>query len=748
MNKQQFNKQQQQQQVVPPGLELKITGFGQQPQEKRKDQMTMLMEQGINPYQMAYVPNPYMGYGNMTTYNPQLYPIIKNYNISLGNGTGDFVKLHNIYEDILPQSNGIVLKNMTTIHERLSIYRYLRSLFIKRVDGETISIIDPYNNNKDQKQELMNLLSHIKMMEINPYHFSDITSNPYATLPTNFIMFRSCYPIRVVNNNNTKCAPDNIGLNIRIYQMRVIDLMAEQGKLGVDKFKSDLWRDIIYYEFVRETIINKKVSPNFIILHSWYITYKSGIDFVKLENLRKSTNENTTNRNNINDKNYIINQYKTLLNQKHDLNKLHYDKIVLYIHQAMDKNKNQIYYNKPKTNSEIKEQVINDYAELEVYKNTNLSANKCIVALTEAPTINIIDWKSKAYTLNHGPTHTMVQTGFHDDDVWKSIIFQILYGMYVMKQNNIAITNMSLKNIFIKDLAYDENNIGYWKYKIDNIDFYIPNYGHIVIFDSTYNNIENGPQANPITKSAEVHVDAKETLLSPAQTKAPKATTTSSSQTEHPHPHPHSQSQIEHPPPSQSPLIQVTVLKGHKLDNVYKVVGEIFGDEKEVITDTHDVNMNTIFSATSYNNTQGNINLSEEITTLLNNILTKYNSKYSMIGLFIETQNKYLNNRLGTILTEAEKTTLIMESDKIFNNGDIVAKLTSHNTYMWVMYINVKNTEKLVYINSNKQLETEVISNKTNLYRSLGVPEQIYKAGKKISEDTILETYTLSTQNT
>ena len=41
-------------------------------------------------------------------------------------------------------------------------------------------------------------------------------------------------------------------------------------------------------------------------------------------------------------------------------------------------------------------------------------------------------------------------------------------------------------NIFIKDLFCDYNNIGHWIYSVGGINFYIPNYGSIVLIDTRY----------------------------------------------------------------------------------------------------------------------------------------------------------------------------------------------------------------------------------------------------------------------
>ena len=100
-------RQQIQNKQMDPLLELKIN----QPLQ------TALKPQMPEIYPSAYVPipNPYYPLANNYQmpwqYTPNNVPIIKRYNISLGNGNGDITKLANLYEDILPSSNNLSLKN-------------------------------------------------------------------------------------------------------------------------------------------------------------------------------------------------------------------------------------------------------------------------------------------------------------------------------------------------------------------------------------------------------------------------------------------------------------------------------------------------------------------------------------------------------------------------------------------------------------------------------------------------------------
>ena len=81
-----------------------------------------------------------------------------------------------------------------------------------------------------------------------------------------------------------------------------------------------------------------------------------------------------------------------------------------------------------------------------------------------------------------------------------SVLFQVFYSLCVMKEHNIKMYNFTLENnFFIKDLFYNHNSIKHWVYKIDDVEFFVPNYGYLVLVDSRYydkglyerNNIQN-----------------------------------------------------------------------------------------------------------------------------------------------------------------------------------------------------------------------------------------------------------------
>jgi len=692
---------QQQQQQVPTLLELKINDQIIQYPDPKKPQASMdpvklYEKQGIYPSPYVPIPNPFYPTG-VNPYFPYSYqmgqmPLIKKYNITISNENGDLTKLHDLYEDVLPQKNGIVQKTLTTIAERTIIYQYLRSIFVRHNDGEDISFNQSTNSNT-YKPELVSLLSHIKIMEFNPYHFSRITNNPYSTIPDSFVMFRSCYPIRLGTNGSVQCALDNINLNIRIYQLRVMDVLANKVGYFMRKLDCDTWREIAYYEFIREKIIKSKVCPNFIMVYSWYMTYKSGVDFMKLKQLKKD-------RTILNTK--AIEDNTDILIQKLK------DDIVKYIMDTTDKmidNGLSVFSTKVDT----KTPVLNfglDFKVNELNKiNVQYPTNRCIVMITEGPTQNLFDWATRSYSLTASsmPIKKMTQTGFHDIKVWQSVIFQMLVGMYVMKINKIAFNGFSIENnIYIKDLNQDDNVVGYWKYKINGIEFYVPNYGYLVVIDSKYHEVQDG-------------------------------------------------------------IENVDLSNKKKNDYMYKIYASMFNDVDGTnnmdnkIDELNKTNMLNVFNVNNFNvgfSQYGGIKPDSDIYTMISEINAKISNDDSMTDIFISTQRHFLNNRLGQFVKDIEKDQIV-NTDKNFIRGSLIAHKFSGigiDSYTWGLCLrqNGGNWDILtvdpvtIADQINPKLQKMINVQSGDIFKVYGYINQTYKPNQKLTEEDILETYTIN----
>jgi hypothetical protein len=136
----------------------------------------------------------------------------------------------------------------------------------------------------------------------------------------------------------------------------------------------------------------------------------------------------------------------------------------------------------------IKKYIRNEEITMDLTKDSG----KVLVLLTEAPTSNLVQWSS-SISEAFGTIRTMISTGYHSYEVWQSIIFQLVYAFAVMQEKEIYIQNFNMSdNIYIKDLFYDSNNIGSWIYKVNGIEYYVPNYGYLLLIDSKFNDITKG----------------------------------------------------------------------------------------------------------------------------------------------------------------------------------------------------------------------------------------------------------------
>jgi len=130
------------------------------------------------------------------------------------------------------------------------------------------------------------------------------------------------------------------------------------------------------------------------------------------------------------------------------------------------------------------------------YINTDVEqpCDKMMVVITEAPTYSFLDWCSRMYQtdVNNGmKIMSMMETGYHTDDVWYSIIFQTLAALQVMYNHKFAFTGADVTNhLYVKDLGYMERAQGFYHYIVDGIDYFIPNHGSLLMIDPAHKDID------------------------------------------------------------------------------------------------------------------------------------------------------------------------------------------------------------------------------------------------------------------
>ena len=59
-------------------------------------------------------------------------------------------------------------------------------------------------------------------------------------------------------------------------------------------------------------------------------------------------------------------------------------------------------------------------------------SKRSLVVMTEGPTQNILRWASPTYNRN-GAQHIMNATGYHTEEAWMSVYFQIIHVCMVCK---------------------------------------------------------------------------------------------------------------------------------------------------------------------------------------------------------------------------------------------------------------------------------------------------------------------------
>ena len=683
----------------------------------------------IYPSSTVPIPNPnnpiastYMVPWNFNEYN---VPIIKKYNISIQGTNGDITSTGEIFEDILPPTH-VTHNRMTTLGERQILYSYIRSILVKKGDGEQISFSD-----SNKKPEIINLLSYMKMLEINPYHFSRLTNNPYRTMPDNFVMFRSCYPVRLQKTANfLMCAKESVGANIRIYSMSLYDELANKINYGAIKKKfSDVWREIMFYQYIREEILKKKICPHFPFIYSYYLTDNTGIDFNKIKALKQSyvdKNFEFEKSNEIIKNNIFSDTINSMINsdKKYGL-VLTPDKMKQYLSNTSGIVNLDIINNKHKFKyNDNKKTVVFDLSNNQLEIDVTQRSSKCLVAITEAPNQNIINWSTRSYVIDDGPIRKQLNTGIHDELAWKSVIFQILIAFYVMDLKGIAIKEMSWsRNIFIKDLDQD-SSIGYWKYKIGGIDYYVPNMGYLVIIDSCFDDLKDSTGIEELDDGKNIKFKLNADFFKDNESSNKSAD---------------------------------SGMDLHITEN----------DIKKVMID----NFKRIFSSNVFSSEFSNYGGIKPPQNIINLIIKigEFNYKdhqnlgteINLIDVILDNFSEFLHNKVGKVISETEKPQLYPDGNKIdlCKRGDLIAINFNYanDSYYWGIYIspeidnNNNNTGehyimtiKINSINNSNELEITKISS-NEIARVHGIIDQSFKPDHKIStEEELLETYIIS----
>ena len=629
-----------------------------QPPPVQQPYISLQIAQPPKPKPIA--PNP-LQYLPQTTVYPQQFPtpygmplgtfgapmnVVNQLVIGDQNPHQDHRYINMVYEDVLPLKH--LPKSLTTVSERIILSDFIRSVVLKGGDGNII----PFRNGAD------NLYDRLNINELNPYKTIDdaLTMNPYASLPKDMLIYRSCYPVQrsTTAGSGVSCANNSVGINLRIYRMTKGEMMINR-TTDAKIYDSEIWREIMYYEYIRENILKTKQSQNFVMMFGYSLCNDSSIDFEEIEKikLRRKGRQPTQ---------------------------------PVVIHQPQPQ--------------QLIHPMYQQFQQQQVIKpNLQNYTNDILTAYTESPTYNIIQWATATY-MNVGKSKKMINTGYHPDDTWISIIFQLLTSFITMLKHEIYITDFNINdNVYIKDLSGMSNVTTYWKYIIDGISYYIPNYGYLVMIDSKFKDIKQSGM----------------TVGAPQQ-------------------------------------------KLHKINGKFLDQGQasnINYQEKIMTALLNTVNSNNFNDRFVKND---GVKPSEKIILLLNEINGFINANVTdgikaVQGCILKYFGKFVHNRVGTILTKQEQDDMT-DLDKTYERGNIVIYEENTNVYKFGIYLGRKKIENgevtLISIltkqnpNVNDFIRVDVMSGNVKKYPDTLQIRQIYKPNEaKLDETDLLETYVI-----
>jgi hypothetical protein len=514
-------------------------------------------------------------------------PVQKIYNISIGDPSVDTNILHTVYEDMIP-GDRYPLNNLT-LENRKQIRNFIRSLIIKERDGEIMNITAGKDGDTFR--------SYFRIGQFNPY---SISQNPYDDLAKGFTLYSSAYPLRLDDKTfRFSIGKGGLNFNVRTYGLNYLDFNFDRISPDVDENDLNLIRELKYYKLVNKIIQNKE-SPNFANMILYKTDVKTRIKYDKLMELKS--------------KKIPQGMLKAMFNTTKNIKNL---------------------------TEKIKrtEEILTLYGLRKEDINLEKETDKSLIILTEGPHQNIIKWASPIYHQN-GAKKVMMATGHHSKEVWFNVIFQILYAYMVMDKYNVYFREMSLeRSVFICDIYYEVSNQGYWKYMVDNIEYYIPNRGFIVMLDSYYSDLFDVYSMKGLLEGHE------EKLENPEYFKI------------------------------LSDNLFGNKNEGHSKEDIKNLI------KQGLIEMLNPMNLKRIVTHLRI------IKPEDEVFDLLEKIVNtlKQDTK-SIKDAIIENMGMFLHNRVGTVLTVGEREKLSIVPFRNFKQGTIIVYEERFDDYRWAIY--------------------------------------------------------------
>lgn len=643
------------------GQTLKLEVFNPPPEQ---NVVPTVPYQYLNPT-LQHLWDPTFAYA----YGPNVQlPMQKVFKINMAGPTGKHVEMKKIYENVLPGKDHRF--TFTTLSERLKMYDFVRQILVSMNDGEEISL---------DSEGHKSLMSYIKFMELNPNYYSTITDNPYDGLPFGLLIYRACFPIRLDKiTQSIICAKDSIGLNMRIYALSIAEFFPYLLRNPIYK-KYDVWRELIYYEYIRENVIKTKKCPNFALMYSFFLSPGSTIDFFSLKKQALTQRDLKTNEYRLFKQ---FNDLKTIMNTKGQQNKIPLPGIQPSKFLSMT----QKIGIQPPFQVATNFNLINTKSYLPDEKDPYLQTNcgTTMIIVTEAPHHNLYQWASKIYE-REGIVEKMTSHGYHDENVWMSILFQISVALYVLQQQGIYIRDMTIEdNVYIKDLKVDGTPAGYWVYVVDGISYYVPNHGYLVVIDSNFKDI--------VPEVRAMNVSGRE-------------------------------------------------YKIYSSKDIFDEKSDEEQIKRKVFDNFHNIiNMNAFTKADTKNNV---IRPPPEIVNFINKISAD-TSSIEINKIIHKHFMNLMNNRIGTFLKKDSEVSNIRATTGKFNSGELVIETIDDETYKWSMIVSDKpNKDGTIEIVQRDTPTSDfyIKSVQKSSLKQYASSETIRQDGVLFNQENLLETY-------
>jgi hypothetical protein len=613
-------------------------------------------------YPQGFIPEIQMYPGLL---KPNTIPLQKVYNINLGNPLEHDSMLNSIYEDVLPGDPKIY--TYKSINTRQQLNKFIRNSILRDVDGEYMSILGGK----------VSLSSYIRLLQFNPYN---VKGNPYSNLPYNFMLYNAAYPIKYdLDSRKVNIAQDSLGLNVRLYGLNLGSLTNK--KFGGDYDKYNIWREIKYYEMIKNEILQQKVSPNFISILFYKLDTMSRLDYRKLNEIIQTHKTRLDFAISSKNEDAINNQLVELAK------KIRFDNLQLRPDQ------------KPGT-----------------YPDLSCPTDVSLIAVTEAPTQNVLEWASPIYNKYHGAIKAMVNTGVHQHTTWRSVLFQITHIFYILQQKELYFEQLNASNnIFIKELFANPKSIGHWQYNVTNVDFYVPNYGYLVMFDSRY---------------VDTYVDSGTALSMDLSNNTPKYKITGKIYNDG--------DDIDSKLfTAFKKMIEEEFLELNHLDIETKQLLQDLINLDNIGFKKPDIDIEALISGLT-DDTQKEI--------VRNSFNKKYNNSYAkcFLKLLIKCFPEYLHSKVGSGVSSTELQYVSKMNPLRLSLGSILSYQYKYGEYMWCMYLSpdteIKLKHKILIKEGGKYIVKSVF--KSSLIASKGnLPHITTSDGLTINNDTMIEKY-------